>query len=466
MDLEETPLWPEVQKIIFGGPKPIAYYWKAQLHYKDVTIDINKVVSIDNVRNYEGNFGDEMVLETGIPMGIYAKHIYPNRNILEITLYKEPLEEVGDGIKGKPFKQDLEKLKEFREAERFKAVPIIDGLPVFEANDYDKQNKMTLDLSSFMNISFQVFNSSLEKLRLVTVGGVWRRVIHDEVLKSVLKIESLKVKTRENPPIIAVDIVPPDNNEVREHTLIPQGTKLLAVPTHLHEKCNGVYNAGLGSYLQKSPKLLKQTWWVYPLFNTKRFYEETRRTAVLFKVPEKRLVAVERTFRIEGKTIFIIGTSTATFKDDANTEFMNKGNGFRLADARQFMGKEVVAVDNKAIISRKKLNHELITLGKDDNVNNTQVSYDEISANPFLDYARLVSRDGGIVEFVWENSNPKYLIPGMMIKMYYMDNDKVKKIYGVLLYNHVLVQLNGVGITITQHITTCHLGIFVTKAKN
>ena len=448
MELEESPLWEEIQAVINDGAKPVSYNWRAEIHFNGETEEIMKVVSIDNICNYEGNISDELVLETAVPMGVYVKLIYPNRSKLEITLYKDPLQELGDG----------EMLDEFRETERFKAVPILDDLPVYAGSDYDRFNQTTLDLQTILPISFQLFNRSLETLRTVTVGGIYRKTTNEDVVKGILTKESLRIKIGGKASIDGVDMIPADNTEVRNHTIVPQGVRLLALSTFIQEKCNGIYRAGIGTYLQR------KIWYIYPLFDTKRFMDASK-TAVLIKVPKNRLAGTERSYRVEGKSIFILGTSSSVFSDDANTGFMNEGNGVRLADANQFMKSPVATINNKASMNRKNLNYEIMGANKEDGLNSMYVSQDEISSNIYLEHSRISSRDGGIVDFVWENANPKYLIPGMMMKIIYMNDDVMQELYGVLLHNHVFVQLKGKGITVKSHITTCKLSIFVNKIR-
>jgi hypothetical protein len=448
MDLEESPLWNEVQTIIKEGPKPVGYYWKGQIHTTDVDLDIMKIMSIDNICNYEANFGDELIIEVLMLMGDYIKVIYPNRANLDITIFKEPLLEIGDN----------EKLNEFKEAERFKAVPILEGLPAFEGSDLDIHNKFTLNLQTPLVISFQLFNRSLERLRTVTIGGVFRKVLNEDVIKASLVNESLKIKVSGAASILAVDVVPSDNKNKREHTVIPQGVKLLALSTYVQEKCNGVYNYGIGTYLQR------KIWYVYPLYNTKRF-DEAPVKAIIYKIQRNKLNGIERTYRVDGKTIHILATSSSTFEDDAGTNFMNEGNGVRLADAKQFMNKFNKTVNNKTIINRKKLNSEIVYGEKEDGLNTVYSSKEVIGDNLFLEKTRIAARNGSIVTFAWDNANPKLLIPGMMIKVIYMDHDVMQEVTGVLLNCQVLVQLNGTGITIMRHITTCNLSIFINKAK-
>jgi len=463
MELEESPLYNEVKLIMEDGAKPIAYYWEGEIHtpekYKfhldtidkiipEGNIDILKIISIDNVCNFETNIGDELVIETLVPFGVYVKHIYPNRAKLEITLFKNPLLEIGDE----------DKKDELKESERYKAVPILEGLPSFEGTDMDAFDEFTLNLQTPLTISFQLFNRSLEVLRTITVGGIFRKVINEDVIKAILTKESLRLKIEGKQAIEGMNIVESDNKTVRDHTIIPQGVRLIALPTYVQEKCNGVYNFGIGTYLQR------KIWYVYPLYNTSRFNDADQKI-IIYKIKRSRSNGMERTYRIDGKTSYILATSDSKFQDDANTNFMNEGNGVRLANAKSFMNQPSQSSNNKTMMNRKSLNSEIVFGEKEDGLNSVYQSNDSIGDNIFLERTRISARDGAIMSFTWDNADPKILQPGMVVKILYMDNDVMQEFNGVLLSAQVFVQLNGQGLSIKRHITTCHLSIFVNKVK-
>jgi hypothetical protein len=317
-------------------------------------------------------------------------------------------------------------------------------LPPVEGSELGQIGQEALDLQDIVAVKFQLFSKTLEKLRLVTVGGIFRKCSAEDVIRSVLSTESAKIKIQGEKSITGVDVIETVNKEKREHIVIPQGTKLIRVPTFIQERCGGIYSTGIGTYLQD------RLWYVYPLYDTTRL-NQSEKTLTVFKVPSNRFTGIERTYRQEGGSVFILGTSSSKFVDDASTSFMNEGNGIRLADANQFMGTATKSRDNKTIASRGKLN--------------VQLSSEAISANPFSDYSRLASRDGGIFDIIWENANPALLFPGMKVKVLYMSSSKLVELHGVLLGAESLTQLDGVGMSANKHICTCHLSVFVNLAR-
>lgn len=448
MEFEYSPIYNEVLQITQDGPKNVFYYWEADLHTGDITTPAIKLTTMRTFRDYEKNFSDETMLEVALPLGVYAKLIYPNRTTIEITVRRTPLQEVSDGIK-----ED-----DNTNSQRYKAVLVLEGLPIVEGTELGQANQFSLDLQDILKVNFQLFSKPLEKLRIVTVGGIFRRTKAEDVIRSILTVESKKVSVTGESAIDGVDIIPGINKEMREHIVIPQGTKLIHIPTYIQEKCGGFYSSGIGNYLQD------RFWYVYPLFDTTRL-KKVQKTLTLIKVPKNRFSSLERTYREEGGSVFVIGTDQTRFQDDGSTKFMNDGNGIRLADADLFMGNIAKSSNNKAVMSRVKNNSEFISVEKEDKSNNVQLSKDAISANGFNDYSRLSSKLGGLFQFVWENSQPNLLFPGMMTKVLYMSGEDVVELNGVLLSVDTLTQLTGVGITVKKHTSTTLLSLFVNKVS-
>jgi hypothetical protein len=447
MELESSSLYNEVQLITAQTSKPVSNYWTAEIHTGDVTTQLMKIITIHTFRDYEKNIGDELMMEAVVPLGVYAKIIFPSRAVLEITLYKTPVAEVGANI------QDDQSV----ESERFKAVLVLDGLPNVEGSEIGQLTQQQLDLKDIINIHFQLLNKSLDKLRTLTVGGIFRNTRTDSVIRAMIGKETKELKINSSPVVDLVDVNEGSNKTVKDHVVIPQGTKLTNLPTYIQESCGGVYNAGLGSYFQN------KTWYVYPLYDTTKI-NKALRTITLIKVPKRRFTGIERTYREAGTSLFVLGTSDTRFKDDGSVNFMNSGNGVMLADAGQFMGNLVATAANKAILKRTKLNSEFVNKLKEDGINNIQLSVEKISSNPFNAFSRLAGKEGGIFDFVWENSNPSLIFPGMMAKVLYIDGADLQELNGVILCSDSLVELEGTGFTGSKHRSTTRLSVFVNKA--
>lgn len=444
MELEKTPIYAEVENIIKETKYSQSFYWQAKVLLEDIEYDIFKVLSLDFVRNYKDNIGDLVMMSCYVPLGFYTKKIYHNKHNLEINLYKKAVGNDNQVIAVYPYK----------------AILVTKRAPSVTGKDIDNYTEEQLDLMDILTIDIQLIDKSIEKLRLTTVGGIFRDTTNDAVVRGVLYQESKDILIDAQPSVDRIDWVPTGNTKVRDHVVIPQGVKLLDVPNYVHEKCGGLYATGLGNYMQN------KIWWIYPLYDIKRFDDEQRKSAMLFKVPTKRMSNIDRSYRLEDNKLFMLVTGNVKSKDDGDMQFLNKGNGFRQADASQFMSAQAVEIqDNKAVMSRGDLNTEATVETREDGKQNAPLSKEAISSNKLKAISDVASRAGGTLELTWENSNAEELIPGMMIRFHYMDNEDMRYIDGVLHYAHTFIQLAGTTITSDRHTSVTYLGIFSSKVK-
>lgn len=448
MEIEQTPLFQEIKQIIDEGPKPVNYSYKIKIHAGDKEFEAIKVVDIDFKKDFHNGYADETTVKLVIPLGLWAKVIYPVLHILDMTIIKTPIKEVSDATE----------LDEDIVSERLTAVPISDNLPVITGKNLDRLSIQALDLKDIYTIEFQLFDKSIEKLRMVTVGGIFRRANSEKVIKAILAKESGKIKTSTGRAVETVDVVKPNNEEDREHFLIPHGTRLLDVPKYIQERCGGVYNTGINCYYQSKGLF------VYPLYNVNR-YQKAPKKMTIMKVPKQRYTGIERSYREDGDILYVIGTSDSDFTDDTYANTLNQGDGMRFADSRRFLRDIVEKKDNKAFIERGKVNHEFVYSDKKDRpdnkrIQNVHLSSENINSNPFMQRSKLAFTNGSIYEFDWENSDPSILIPGMMVRILYLSKNEMKELFGVLLLAHSSVQLRGSGLTASRHITNTKLIIF------
>ena len=448
MEIEDSPVYQEIKQIIDSGEKQAFTYWRASVHVFDDAYPVLKFVDFYIERDYINNYADNLLIKLLIPFGLWGKIIYPNRTNLEISITKEYLNEdpFGSGSTNPP------------ETLRLRAVPNVNNIPVITATDYDKMDMRSLDNMNIYEIEFQLFDKSIDKLRLVSVGGIFRNTRNEDVLKSVYAAESKKLKIDTGDILDGVDIVPSDNKERRDHVIIPHGTLLTDLHTYMQEKTGGVYNSGIGRYFQN------RVWYIYPLFNTTRL-QKVSKSLTLVKVPKVRYTGIERTYRQTGDQLYVIGTSDASFDDDAMTRFSNQGNGIRFTDSRQVMQGGIKTEDNKVTISRKQFNTEYVFKDRE-GLNFVDFGESKITANPFAEYTRLAANLGSTFHFVWEHSNPSLLIPGMMVRILYLNKDRVEELNGVLVNAQTWIRMAQVGITAKRHSTSTSLFVFANKPPN
>lgn len=424
--IESTPLWLDIKSVIDSGKKPVKYEYRGMLHNVKEDVSIYKITSIDIIRDYAGNISDHIQIEFKMLLGDYMKRLYPYKANLEFSVKRIELKEVSSD------REDNSLIY----TEKYKAIFLTGENPAPAMTDLESLDTETLNKGSLVDVKLQLLNRSLEPIRIKTVSGIFRQVTQKKIMYNILAGESAKILIDGKSSIDGIDIVDPDNIEVRKHVVIPDGTLISNLPTFLQEKSGGVYNSGIGTYLQKYNN--KTIWFIYPLFNYHRFDKDIFKI-VFFAVPEYRLSGIDRTYNEEGKTLKILVTSKRKYKDSGETSLMNKGVGFRMADARSFMKKPVAMTEEGPISKRANTNHEVSLRSRNDGLNYAPVV--KASSNPFKEYSKLILSDLGQIDLVWENSNHDLIHPGMPCKYVFQGKDKPIELKGVVMFTHTLISL-------------------------
>lgn len=444
MEIEQSSLYREVLTIISGTSKPVHYQWDIEIHVDKDTYRPLKLLSIDFIQDFENNFADEIMLDVAILGGVFAKRIYPFQDKIDITLFRRPLQE----------RADVTDTEATVQSERYTATLIDTGNPLLAAGEFNVASEEILNRTNIFNVQFQLVNKSLEQLRMISIGGIYRNTTVEDVIKGVLTTESKKVEVEGGRLPKGVDMIPASNTVKRDHVVIPQGIKLVDLPAYIHGKCGGVYNAGLGYYLQDD------FWYLYPCYDTTRFNTATK-TLTVINVPANKFPQIERTYRQDGTNLVVIATGEISFSDDRNAVQLNEGNGVRFASADKFMEGFAITKGNKAVLDRGVNNSEFVATKRENGNNNVQVSATPIHSNAMLEYSKLARRQGSVLSFVWENSLPNLVYPGMMVKILYLEDGEIKELFGVSLKAHHYVQTHGQGMTDTRYVCRTMLAVFV-----
>ena len=448
MNFEDSSLYIEVKDIISRGANPVFDFYTAQIHLANEDMDVLKIVQIDIDRDYERSFTDTIVLTAVLPLGKYAKRVYPERNNLEITIKRKPMLELGSN----------EDTSRGPVIERYVAVLMNQGNPLIEGDDYNIPSEDALDLSQLVNVAFQLIPKSVDQLRMKSVGGVFRGGNSEETLKTVLTRESQTLDLPKELLPLGIDMVPSTNKNKRDHIVIPHGVKLIDLPQYLQDKCGGLYSSGVGFYYQN------KHWYLYPLYDTERFDTTTDKVTII-NVPGNKLVGVERTYRKDGSNTIILSTGNVKFKDISDHQQLSNGNGVRFAEASIFMDGFVQTKNNKTISARGANVNEVISTSRQSGRQNVHVSDTRITSNVAKEYSSLARREGAIINLLWENANPDLIFPGIPVKILYLEDDEIREITGVVLKAQEFVHMKGQVMFSNTHYVNLGLSVFVNRKK-
>ena len=463
---ESSPIRKEIDKILNEKDKDVTYRYNLEIRVKEefegefILTDRDKkymsekelnekiftpmqVTNIDFVNDYEQSVMQEIWARVILPSGTWVKCLYPARDYCEIILTRKP-------VKTENFED-----KEDAEEEEF----IFDALfHIDEGNsltgvDYTNITKTDLDIHVLpVAVNIELLNKGVEKVRKITVGAPYRNVKPEDFIKNSLAHFTKDIEVDGEPAVKKISVVKAHNENKRDHILIPQGIHLLDLPKYVQDFCGGVYNSNINCYMADDEI------YVYPIYQTDRFEDEEKNLTV-YRVPPALFPQFEKTYREDGKALYVLGLSDALSIDNSIAKKLADGNGIRYADSRKFLNKFVETKDNKAIAKRKEVNSEFKAEDlKDKDV--VTLSTSRINSNPFRERSKLAMRNGGVYTFQWPNSKPELLYPGMPARIFYEENQEVKEMRGVLLKEHTSIAMIGDSIANDRHGNTTTLTLF------
>ena len=452
VSIENTSLWADIKDILNSEEKKIKYNIAGTVHTEKDDIKVVKLLAKDIVRDYVNNIGDIVHVEFVVALGDYINLIYPYRANLEFS------------IQYTPFSINGEKQAENSKIniERYKAVFLVDKNPNYTGTDYERMDYDSLNSLDTVNVFFQLLDRSLEPIRIKTVQGVYRQTTQKKLLHTLISGESMKVRIDGKPAIDGINIVDPDNHEVKKHVIISSGTRLTSLPTFLQEEMGGVYSTGIGNYIQTYDD--KKMWFVYPLFKTGRFKTSKDDRVIFYALTQGKYSGTEKTYFKDASVLKIAVTGQRKYQDSADIDYMNRGSGFRMTDARALMKKPIKMTDSGPKFTRGQLNTEVAAGARDDGLNFAPKV--KASANPFKEYSVVNARNIARVDLVWENANPDLIYPGMPCKYLFLEDNDIIELHGTIGFIQATTALIGQGINGRVYQTNCAVTLLAEQKPN
>lgn len=444
MSYETSPLKAEAEKIFLTGQKPVHFYWTGNLLAGNRSLPLIKVLSIKINRYYDRDFSDEILCEAVVGLGEYDKLIYPNKTDLKISINGLPLSEING-------ETDYE--GDFQISD-YKAVLLPDRVEGLEGNMELSSDQETMDRMKLKVIQLQLLDPIVEQVRMLSTGGIFRNVVNAKLVRFLLEQTKKQVVSDVERAIRGVDVTEGHLLTVRDHVLIPHGTKLHAAPDFLQRHCGGVYASGLGYYLQSG------LWYVYPQYDLTRF-GSSRTALTVLNLPTSKQSGIERTYSVSGQTVVILATGETVVNDDREIMAQQSGHGARYSNAATLLDGAGEVSGNRMVVSRARNNAEFASEVRPSGLTMVDTAGPVITDNPTRATEQLAPRKGVVVQTVWQHSNPSLILPGMPLRYVYMRNDLVEERFGVVLQAQHSATLAGMGITAQRHRNATTLTLFI-----
>ena len=438
--LEDTSIWLDIKQILDNTSVPQRFEYTGEVHTVTSDIPVMKIINFDIVCDYVNETGEIIWIDFAMPLGVYLRQLYPNRNNLEMTIFTQQLQAVGTNYASNTSPSST----------RYKAVFSTEN-PTYTGAEYDLYTQMQLDLLDVVKVKLQLINRSMECLRIMTISGVYTNITMEQLMYGLIGGSAKRMLVDGKSSLDGLDVVKPNNTKTYDQIVLREGTQLTSLPTYLQEKSYGVYNGGIGTFICRWDN--SNYCFIYPLFDQTRFSSDTKKL-VIYSAPRLRTYGTDRTYRKDSNVVYVLATSSKNFVDSGEAEYMTHGVGFTMADANAMMKKPVTMTKDGPVGAQSNLNFNVSLKTRDDGLNFGPVADREVSANPFAQYSRILSREGAKIDFVWHNSNPDLIFPGMMGKFVFMENGKINEYQGTVLFKHTVVQSETQGIASNTHTVT------------
>lgn len=450
--LEQSVIWPDIESILNSEKKPIKKLYRGLIHTEKEDIPIVKISTIDVIRDYIDKVGEQINIEFLMPLGDYIYKLYPYRNNLEVSLKIIDLKEITTS----------QESNSVISVEKYKAIFIPNENEVFNTREKMNSPIEALNIADVVLVKLQLLDISLEPIRIKTTHGIYSKVTLKDVISSILINESSKILINGKPSISKLDIVEPDNTDIKNNIVIPHGTHILSLPSFLHSKMGGVYNGGIGTYIQSYNN--EKSWFIYPIFDINRFDTDVEK-AIFYSLPAKKFSGIERTYNKVGKILNVIAASDNNYMDSADTDYMNSGSGFRHTEAKSFMKKPVEMTEEGPVAVRHKINHEIVFDDRADGLNYAPISNTRISSNPFIERSTLALKNLARIDLIWDNADISLIYPGMPCKFIFLHNNKPIELKGTIIALHAFISTTGNTLHDKVYKNKCGLVLLVNKYK-
>jgi len=430
LTVQTSQLYPDIIDIT-KSPKEkynAIFSVEAKLHTEKKDLDSSDGVILNSIyiiRDYVENISDYIEIQLSMHLGTYIYDVYNYLDNIEVTLITH--------------KQLYRDSKPFITKERYKAVYLLDKnskIPTMV-----NQSKTDLDQNLPIAITLQLLDRSVETLRIKTTQGNFDRKLNPKnkdmsvktFLKSIISEESNKILIENKPALDGISIEEPDQKGELRSITIPSYTRIVELPELLQNKNIGVYNAGIGNYIQifgTDHYTYKKIFFIYSLYNGKKYNKAEYK--IIFYNPTTSIISLtDITYKYEDKILKIIPHTVSIINDLKETGVMSEGSGFRISNANKFMKKPVKVTEKGPVFKKDELCSEISYKKRKDNLNFAPNRF--VTGNQFSLTSEILRNTGGYITLEVSNLDHDFIYPGASCKIMYENKEnKVKEIFGVI----------------------------------
>jgi len=431
VELQSSALMQDVAPILASPGSPY-FIITAVIHSGGKDIQPLQIPRHDIGRDYRSGYLDDSSIVLTLGAGTVMNDIAPFADDLRITISKAPATDEGMLITSAPV-----------QVRTYKAYLGDDvSSSVESGSNPAMQDTETANTFSVQHTQFVLEEVAIQQIRSQRVGFIARACPPWRVLEAFISraIKALKLGVDET--INRFDIVDANNNNSRDHVIIPDGTPLLDLADHLQNKQGGIYSTGLGFYIQGD------TAYTWPMYDLSR-RQTAKKTMTVILAPNRQSMMIDKTWMVKGRQLTILSAGISKIIDESGDKLNTEGNGVRFMDASKVLGNNGTVKDNKYTMNRSTNVNEFVTTVVGNGQNTAGVS--SPTSNVYLESSKLARRAVAFLAVPWIRSNPESVFPGMPTELIYEYDNNVQTINGVLVEAYHSYELDGRGMIAKRH---------------
>lgn len=379
-------------------------YVTGTIHTEKEDIPVAKIYLFQEVAKYVEETSGYGLITFIMGRGDYTHRLYPYRDNLEFSIKRKRLFKSG---------QEDPRATYY---ERFKAVFVHTENPSVQMSNEGNRTIDELNQMGILEVKLELQTRFEEAYRIVTADGSYNGETAKSILEAVIPYQLNQVRVDGRPIVEAIHVDEPENKDAYRQLIVRGGTLVRDLPGWLQEKGRGVYTKGIANFIDLFKK--KRTFFVFPPYDTSRFFKDVERMVIFF-APQDRFYGIEKTYRVEGKVLYVVTTSTPPVRDNSNNSQLNSGAGYRFTNQEAIMSKPANLKDGKVIADTRKTNTEVVDKGRADGLNYAPVISNR--SNQYMAMSRVVRGNLTQVNVTWEYGDIDLIYPGMPVQCVFMN---------------------------------------------
>lgn len=404
------------------------FFAKLTLHTTELDYEIpwDHIKFIDCSRDYMGDIGERYFILFTMSTGDFIHDIYPNRNNLEMSIYIKTINGLNEELifedKYKCFLSDIHSGVD---------LPGLMSTP-----------KDILNQGDIFKVNVECISRTLEVL--MNLPGTCSLL--DATVEDALYYAFQKAMKDSNPlidgtsPSLVFNMVDPHNtlslSNISSLFTSYDNLTLMRLPTYLQDKY-GVYNGGIGTFLQKSlvNGEFKDVVYVYPVYDYESYDNpEIKDKLTIYMPMTGKTDLSEGTFFRDGDILKAIVSTDSIHQDKGDDDIRILGTEIVNIHPKSLVNRSATANDGEKEVyfNKNKISRVNEISSPSDGTRN--VKYVGLSGNMYKERSDMMIGSGIGFNMTWYNGAYLEIYPGMPVSILReTQKEGIVKYYGKIL---------------------------------